>query len=176
MPGKGGLTRCIRARPSPSIVPILFLLTCLGAKADEVTYVDTFTCVGGPFGLRLPLSLQELRRYDVIEGERVVSTHSWGEYDTHEEEIWFDGLRLSLITFSNNPARYLLARASVTKPGLKIAGPLWVGQPSGVARETLREFGVALPQSRSFGSEAGTVTIYFEVDTISEIRYSCYTG
>lgn len=96
------------------------MLRCLwsaNAVASDKSYIVNFSCESAPFGLHLPASYLNLLRIAPVKSNAVTETENWEGYTTGRRDIAFDGLFLRVITFSNDPERYMVALATVTGNG-----------------------------------------------------------
>jgi hypothetical protein len=140
-------------------------------------YVPEILCAEGKFALRLPKTLPELRRVRAIEKEASESPEyvQPGRYVTRRL-LTFSGLALGIITFSDDPERYMLTYAKVTSSPWR-AGPFHVGQPLADAR---RHLGKAAQKDvglvAEYASEGASIKFGHEGNRISSITYSCYAG
>jgi hypothetical protein len=156
------------------LVALASCLVAFQARAANEGYVDTFSCDEGPFHLDLPKSYLDLRKIGRIRSERIVETEDWGSYKTERKDFEFDGLSLRVITFSNDPTRYMVAIARTTSRNWGITGPFRVGDS---LLSALSHFGVRrAPNLLEYGSEGGVVRFKVANGRIVEVRYECYTG
>lgn len=145
-------------------------------QKDQVNYVPEFRCVGGPYGLQLPKSYNEVKKIGKLKSEKVLRTESWDNYKTHERELVFDGLRLYVITFTNDRAKYLIAAAEITKRRWFLAGNFRVGDLIEEAQKKLNAQTNPKAHSLEFGGESDSVIFRVSGGRITTITYDCYTG
>ncbi|HTN12635.1 MAG TPA: hypothetical protein VL154_16815 [Acetobacteraceae bacterium] len=157
-------------------VLVMFSAVPLKAQPAAPAYVPAFTCQQESLGIRLPRTYPMLRRIAPIRAETVGEVTNWGAYQTVFRDLRFDGLHLQVVTFSNDPQRYMLAGASITDPQWTPEGLLRIGQTLAETRRRLSEFGVALSESLTIGGDGDAVTIRATAGHIVELNYSCYTG
>ena len=158
------------------IVAILAFFTQASAaqKPIEVNHPG-ISCVGAPLGVNLPDTLSALRSIGKLESEEVVHIDEWDGYKTIDKLLRFKGLDLHVVTFSNQPERYLLSLVEIKSPVWSFA-PFRVGQRSETA---LGPFGVE--QSGPNGlwriyGESESVLIEVRHSKVSRVVYECYTG
>lgn len=147
------------------------------AAAQKPIYINhpDFGCVGAPLGLNLPDTLSGLRSIGKLESEKVVHIDEWDGYNTIDKLLRFKGLDLHVVTFSNQPERYLLSLVEIKSPVWALA-PFRVGQPSKAALGPLGvEHTAGQGLWRIYG-ESESVLIEVRHSKVSRVTYECYTG
>lgn len=159
------------------ILRIAVLLACVfwrHAVAGDALYVPQFGCQSEPFGLRLPSSYLALKSFGSLKREQTIEVDERAR--TERKFLEFDGLEFVVYTFQDEPTRYLVATAVITKPTWQISGPFRVGQSLEAVRASLKGYGIALGNNLSLGSEGGRINFSEEAGRVREISYECYTG
>ena len=155
---------------------ILAVLPVLLGAQPVPAYAPNFACRQMPLGIELPDSYPMLRKIAPIRDETVGETTNWGSYQTVIRNLRFDGLRLVVVTFTNDPYRYVLAQASVTDRRWMPDGPLRIGQTLADVQKKLSAFGISLNQTLTIGGDADTVTVRMADGRVVGLEYACYTG
>ena len=105
-----------------------FLCAPAWAAKNVSHFVDKLACDAGPYGLKLPKTYGELRRIGNLVRERVVREEDAGPYRLQYRELVFSGLRLGVVTYSNDSSRFDVSSAEIRAGSWKIAGPFRQGQ------------------------------------------------
>lgn len=111
---------------------IAVLLACVVAapawgRGNTSHFVDKLSCDSGPYGLKLPDTYDELRKIAPLKGERLVRDQDFGTYRARHRELVFNGLRLAVVTYSNDPEKYQVSLAEIRTSQWKIASPFRQG-------------------------------------------------
>ena len=149
--------------------------TAIAQDQPKPQYVKDLSCTEGPFRLHLPATYQAMRAIGQLRNEKVIQVQSWEQYKTEYRQLFFDGLRLDVITFSNDDARYLVAGAVVTTPGWSFAGGFRVGQS---IEEALSRLGVHVGPNGEVlvGGDADVLRLGVNRGKVTSVAYECYTG
>jgi len=112
------------------LIAAAVLLTCLPAwgKGDTSHFIDQLACDSGPYGLKLPKSYDELRKIAPLKNERMLRQENLGRYQAQYRDLTFNGLRLGVVTYSNDADKYQVVSAEIRGPQWRIAGPFRQGQ------------------------------------------------
>lgn len=147
------------------------------AGATQPVEIDnpSFGCHKPGVGVELPKSLSALRQIGVVQSEELVRTEEWDGYQALEKRLQFNGLTLQVITFTNQPERYILSLLEVTMPNWSVT-PIRVGQAAGPALS-----GLAVSAKRPYGvwrinGETDTLLIQVRGGKVERVLYECYTG
>src|SRR3954470_2022764 len=105
----------------------LFALSAY-ARGNISHFVDKLSCDSGPYGLKLPKTYAELRKLAPLKSERLLRDQDFGAYRARHRELVFNGLKLAIVTYSDQPDSYQVAAAEIRSPQWKIAGPFRQGQ------------------------------------------------
>lgn len=156
----------------------LGLLAASRALAAEPVAVPVpgFACAGSPLSISLPARWPDLRRLAPLQAEEVLGVEPWDGYQAITRALRFAGLRLEVVTFTNDPERYLLSLATITRPSWAL-GPLRVGADAATA---LRPWGITGPPPgagwRIEGESDAVVVEATPAGRIARVTYDCYTG
>ena len=114
----------------PVIAAVLVLCVSLPAwgKGNTSHFIDKLACDSGPYGLKLPKTYDELRKIGPLKGERVLREENLGPYKAEYRDLMFNGLRLAVVTYSNDADKYQVVSAEIRSPQWRIAGPFRQGQ------------------------------------------------
>jgi len=104
------------------VLACLFALPAWG-RGNTSHFVDKFSCDSGPYSLKLPKTYDELRKLGSLKNERLIRDQDLGTYRARHRELVFHGLRLSVVTYSDQPEKYQVTSAEIRSPHWKIAGP-----------------------------------------------------
>src|SRR5207253_7062519 len=115
-----GVTRGIKGNVSglravkliAACVLCLFALPALG-RGDISHFVDKISCDSGPYGLKLPETYDALRKIGPLKGEKLLREQDRGSYRARFREMQFNGLRLAVVTYSNDPEKYQVVSAEI---------------------------------------------------------------
>ena len=105
----------------------LFTLPVLG-RGNTSHFIDKLSCDSGPYGLKLPKTYDELRKIGPLKGERLLREEDVGPYKVLHRDLVFNGLRLNVLTYSNDAEKYQVTSAEIRSPQWRIAGPFRQGQ------------------------------------------------
>ena len=155
-----------------------FLVLCLAAlpawgRGDTSHYVDKISCDSGPYGLKLPETYDALRKIGPLKGEKLVREQDRGTYRARFREMQFNGLRLGVVTYSNDPEKYQVVSAEIRSPHWKIAGPFRQGaalpaRVGDVETKTLRSGSTV-----EFSGAEDTVRVRLVGRKVSVLTYLC---
>jgi hypothetical protein len=109
------------------------LVFALGAspafgRGNTSHFIDKMSCDSGPYGLKLPKTYEELKKLGGLKSERLVRDQDLGPYRARHRELIFNGLRLSIVTYSDQPDKFQVTAAEIRSASWKIAGPFRHGQ------------------------------------------------
>jgi hypothetical protein len=141
--------------------------------ADTSHYIEELDCTSGPYSLRLPKTYEEVRKIGPLQSERVGKTQDLGAYKTQDRQLIFNGLRLGVVTYSNDPEKYDLISAEIRSSSWRIAGPFRVGSvlPPRIGDVATKELsGTA---TLEFSGHTDTVRMRLIGRRISSLIYLC---
>ena len=150
--------------------------TATAEQKDQVNYVPEFSCSRGPHSLRLPKSYDQLRSIGKLKSQKVIATQDWDKYKTQERELLFDGLRLTVITFTNDKARYVISGAEITDRRWSIAGSFKIGDTIEEALKSLNARRNPKANQIKVGGDTDSVVFRVVDGRVVAIAYDCYTG
>jgi len=110
------------------VLAVLFACPPAWGKGDTSHFIDKLACDSGPYGLKLPGTYDELRKIGALKGEKLLRERDTGAYKTAYRDLVFNGLRLGVVTYSNDPEKYQVVSAEIRGPQWRIAGPFRQGQ------------------------------------------------
>ncbi|HUQ76406.1 MAG TPA: hypothetical protein VM183_16915 [Burkholderiales bacterium] len=157
---------------------IAILVGCLVAlpvfgKGNTSHFIDKLSCDSGPYGLKLPKTYAELRKLGPLKNERLIRDQDLGAYRARYRELVFNGLRLGVITYSDEPERYQITSAEIRSSQWKIAGPFRHGQAlpaviGDVATKTLKSTATV-----EFSGDEDTVRVQLVGRRVAALTYLC---
>lgn len=147
------------------------------ASEDPSVFLEQVRCVGGPYGLRLPKSLPQVLALGQIQREEVRGVERWKAYTATRKYVFYAGLTLGLVAFSNEPERYLVSFAEVSSPKWNRVSPFGIGESVASVQAKL---GTAAAKDSalksSYASESDSVRFQASVGKVVKVAYECYTG
>ena len=159
--------------------PVLALaVLCLATlpawgRGDVSHFVDKMSCDSGPYGLKLPETYDELKKIGALKGEKVLREQDRGLYKASYRDLTFNGLKLGVVTYSNDPEKYQVLSAEIRSPHWKIAGPFRQGaalppRVGDVETKTLRSSSTV-----EFSGAEDTVRVRLVGRKVSVVTYLC---
>ena len=127
----------MRFKPNLLIALLVVVLSGVASAADQTVYVDSASCIGAPFGLRLPASMRNVYLIGKIQKNTVAEVDKWENYSATRRTIHFSGLVLGVVTFSNDPDRYLLSYAEVSDARWNRLSSFPIGSSMSTVRQLL---------------------------------------
>ena len=92
-------------KPALAALLCLLALPALG-KGNTSHFIDKLSCDSGPYGLKLPKTYDELRKIGALKGEKLLREQNLGAYKASYRDLVFNGLRLGVVTHSDDPEHY----------------------------------------------------------------------
>lgn len=161
-------------RPVKPAVAALLLLAALPvwARGNISHYVDKMSCESGPYALKLPGTYAELRKLGSLKAERLVREEELAEYKVRYVDLLFNGLRLGVVTYSNDPEHYQITSAEIRSSQWRIA-PFRTGHPlpprvGDVETKTLRSGATV-----EFSGDEDTLRVKLSGRRVSTLTYLC---
>jgi hypothetical protein len=161
-------------RPVKPAVAALLLLAALPvwARGNISHYVDKMSCESGPYALKLPGTYAELRKLGSLKAERLVREEELAEYKERYVDLLFNGLRLGVVTYSNDPEHYQITSAEIRSSQWRIA-PFRTGHPlpprvGDVETKTLRSGATV-----EFSGDEDTLRVKLSGRRVSTLTYLC---
>jgi hypothetical protein len=154
------------------LVLALFALPAFG-RGNVSHFVDKLACDSGPYGLKLPKTYDELRKIGPLQRERVLREEDLGEYRLQHRELVFNGLRLGVVTYSNEAGRYDVSSAEIRSPSWKIAGPFRQGHalPAKVGHVATKD--LRSTATVEFAGDEDVVRVRLVGRRVSVLTYLC---
>jgi hypothetical protein len=150
----------------------LFALPALAAK-NVSHFIDQLACDSGPYGLKLPKSYDELRKIGALKSEKVLREEDVGPYRVQYRDLQFNGLRLGIVTYSDDPARYDVTSAEIHNASWKIAGPFRQGHvlPAKVGQIDTKS--LSSTATVEFSGDEDVVRVRLVGRRVSTLTYLC---
>jgi hypothetical protein len=142
------------------------------ARGNISHFVDKLACESGPYALKLPKTYNELRKLGTLKAERLVREEELAEYKARHVDLIFNGLRLGVVTYSNDPEHYQISSAEIRSSQWRIA-PFRTGQPlpprvGDVETKSLRSSATV-----EFSGEEDTLRVKLSGRRVSSLTYLC---
>lgn len=157
-----------------AVLVLLVLFALPAAAAKNVShFVDKLACDSGPYGLKLPKTYAEVRRIAPLQSERVLREEDAGPYKLQYRQLVFGGLRLGVVTYSDDAERYEVTSAEIRASSWKIAGPFRQGHvlPAKVGDIATRT--LASTATVEFAGEEDLVRVQLRGRRVSVLTYLC---
>jgi hypothetical protein len=155
--------------------PFLLALFALPASAAKNVshFVDQLACDSGPYGLKLPKTYEEVRKIAPLKSERVLREEDVGPYRMQYRELLFSGLKLGVVTYSDDPARFDVTSAEIRASSWKIAGPFRQGQVLPAKVGDIATKTLASTATVEFAGEEDLVRVHLVGRRVSVLTYLC---
>jgi hypothetical protein len=157
---------------------IALIVACLisvpaWGRGNTSHFVDKLSCDSGPYSLKLPKTYEELRKIAPLKSEKLLREQDFGTYRARHRELVFNGLKLSVVTTSDQPETYQVTLAEIRSPAWKIAGPFRYGAAlpamvGDVQTKTLRSGATV-----EFSGEEDTVRVQLKGHRVASLTYLC---
>jgi len=140
--------------------------------ANTSHYVDKLACDSGPYSLKLPSTYAELRKLGPLRSEKRLREEDLGEYKATYRELQFHGLRLGVVTYSNDAQKYDVTLAEIRTSNWKIS-PLRAGHilPAKIGDVTTRD--LSSTATVEFNGEEDTLRVRLVGRRVSVLTYLC---
>jgi hypothetical protein len=158
---------------------IIFLGSSVQVASADVAFklIDDIYCVGGRFGLMLPQDIRAVKRMSKLRREEISEIEKWDGYTATRKTLYFDGLALGVIEFSNDPARYLLTSADLMNSSWNRISQFKLRKPAAEAVKLIGERARLDPElNRTYGGESDSVQFQTSAGVLTRVTYSCYSG
>lgn len=140
-------------------------------------YIEHISCDKGPFSLRLPKTFTELMKLGVVKKEKIDQVEIWDGYATTRKTLYFAGLSMGLITFSNDPDRYMVSFAKITGAQWSDLTPFPIGESVQSVVAKLGAPATADPRLKaSYEGDTSAISFRHARGKITRVKYECYTG
>jgi hypothetical protein len=150
----------------------LFALPAL-ARGDTSHFVDKISCDSGPYGLKLPETYDGLRKIGALKGEKLLRERDLGMYKASYRDLLFNGLRLGVVTYSNDPEKYQVVSAEIRSPQWKIAGPFRQGHALPPLVGDVDTKALKSNATVEFSGKEDTVRVRLSGRKVSVLTYLC---
>lgn len=142
------------------------------ARGNTSHYIDKLSCDSGPYSLKLPKTYEALRKIGPLKSERMLREEDVGPYKARHRDLVFNGLRLTVVTYSNDEERYQITSAEIRNPSWRISpfrqGHVLPARIGDVATQTLSSTATV-----EFSGEEDTVRVRLVGRRISVLTYLC---
>jgi len=155
-----------------ALVAALFALPAWG-RGDISHFVDKLSCDSGPYKLKLPETYDELRKLGGLKGEKLLREQDLGTYRARFRDLQFNGLRLGVVTYSNDPEKYQVVSAEIRSPQWKIAGPFRQGAVLPVRVGDVETKTIRSGATVEFNGAEDTVRVRLVGRKVSVLTYLC---
>ena len=157
---------------------IAVLAACLVAapawgRGNVSHFVDKLSCDSGPYGLKLPETYDALRKLAPLKSERLVRDQDFGTYRARHRELTFNGLKLAVVTYSNDPEKYQVASAEIRSPQWKIAGPFRQGHALPAVVGDVPTKSLASGATVEFAGKEDVVRVQLRGRRVTALTYLC---
>jgi len=150
-----------------------FLALPAWGRGDTSHFIDKLSCDSGPYGLKLPESYDALRKIGPLKGEKLLREQDLGSYRARYRDLQFNGLRLAVVTYSNDPEKYQVVSAEIRSPQWKIAGPFRQGQVLPVRVGDVETKTIRSGATVEFSGAEDTVRVRLVGRKVSVLTYLC---
>ena len=155
-----------------ALVALLVALPAWG-RGDTSHFVDKLSCDSGPYALKLPDTYDELRKLGGLKGEKLLREQDLGTYRARYRDLLFNGLRLAVVTYSNDPKKYQVVSAEIRSPQWKIAGQFRQGQVLPVRVGDVETKTIRSGATVEFSGAEDTVRVRLVGRKVSVLTYLC---
>jgi hypothetical protein len=151
------------------------LLAALPAwgRGDTSHFIDKLSCDSGPYALKLPETYDALRKLAPLKGEKLVREQDLGSYRARYRDLLFNGLRLGVVTYSNDPEKFQVVSAEIRSPQWKIAGPFRQGYPLPKHVGDVDTKSIRSSSTVEFSGNEDTVRVRLVGRKVSVLTYLC---
>jgi hypothetical protein len=160
-------------RPAVTFVVLCIATAPVWARGNISHFIEQVSCDSGPYALKLPKSYDELRKLGPLKGERLVREEDLGGYKARYKDLLFNGLRLGVVTYTNDPQRYQIVSAEIRSPQWRIAGPLRTGQALPARIGDVETKTLPASATHEFSGEEDTVRVQVRHRRIIALTYLC---
>lgn len=150
-----------------------FLALPAWGRGDISHFVDKLSCDSGPYGLKLPETYDALRKIAPLKGEKLLREQDLGSYRARYRDLQFNGLRLGVVTYSNDPDSYKVVSAEIRSPQWKIAGPFRQGAALPVRVGDVETKTIRSGATIEFNGNEDTVRVRLVGRKVSVLTYLC---
>lgn len=157
------------------LVAFFVLVASLPAwgRGDTSHFVDKLSCDSGPYGLKLPDTYDALRKIGPLKGEKLLRDQDRGSYRARYRDLQFNGLRLAVVTYSNDPENYKVVSAEIRSPQWKIGGPFRQGAALPIRVGDVETKTIRSGATIEFNGNEDTVRVRLVGRKVSVLTYLC---
>ena len=161
-------------RPVKRAVAALLLIAALPvwARGNISHFIDKMACDSGPYALKLPQTYAELRKLGTLKAERLVREEDLAEYKARYVDLIFNGLRLGVVTYSNDPEHYQITSAEIRSSQWRIA-PFRTGHPLPPRVGDIETKTLSSSATVEFSGEEDTLRVKLSGRRVSSLTYLC---
>lgn len=158
-----------------SAVALVLLVAALpvSGRGNISHYIDKMSCESGPYALKLPKTYGELRKLGTLKAERVVREEELAEYKARHVDLVFNGLRLGVVTYSNDPGHYQVTSAEIRSSQWRIAGPFRTGHPLPPRVGDVETKTLSSSATVEFSGDEDTLRVKLSGRRVSSLTYLC---
>lgn len=151
-------------------------LPVFSAAPIENIPVEHFSCAHGPFALHLPRTLTAVMNMAPRLNMEILPGELGDGFTTMVRYVQFQGLRLGLVTFSNDAERYLVSYAEIASKRWNHISPFLITSPAALVHFQLGTHAAQDPKLKAlYGSRAADVSfILTPRGKLAKVRYACY--
>ena len=142
-------------------------------RGDTSHFVDKLSCDSGPYGLKLPITYDALRKIGPLKGEKLLREQDLGAYRARYRDLQFNGLRLGVVTYSNDPDMYKVVSAEIRSPHWKISGPFRQGAALPIRVGDVETKTIRSSSTVEFNGNEDTVRVRLVGRKVSVLTYLC---
>ena len=147
------------------------------AQVPEMVEQEPVRCMNGPFGLKLPPDLRQVRALGRLVREQAAEVEQSEGYTATRKTLYFDGLELGVVELSNDETRLIVTRAVVDDEQWNGITPFKIGQPVSAARKLLGTAAADDPELRkSYAGNGYTLQVQSFGGVVTRVMYQCYSG
>src|SRR5258706_2919104 len=166
------MSRCAPMKLALALVAAFFALPAWG-RGDTSHFVDKLSCDSGPYSLKLPDTYDALRKIGPLKGEKLLREQDRGTYRARYRDLQFNGLRLAVVTYSNDPENYKVVSAEIRSPQWKIAGPFRQGTVLPIRVGDVETKTIRSGATIEFSGNEDTVRVRLVGRKVSVLTYLC---
>ena len=163
----------MRLVPAAMLAAFLALPAGATARGNTSHFIEQLACDSGPYGLKLPKTYDELRKLGGLKGERLVREKEFGPYKARYVDLVFNGLRLGVVTHSDNPERYQVTSAEIRSSQWRIAGPFRTGQALPARVGDVETKTLTSTSTVEFSGREDTLRVHLVRRRVSSLTYLC---
>ena len=159
----------------PTVALLVLGIAALPAwgRGNISHFIDQMACDSGPYALKLPKTYAELRKLGTLKAERLVREEELAEYKARYVDLIFNGLRLGVVTYSNDPEHYQVTSAEIRSSQWHIAGPLRTGHPLPPRVGDVETKTLSSSATVEFSGEEDTLRVKLSGRRVSVLTYLC---